>query len=81
MLNNNECAPVKMFHTIVPLSAINTQQQKLLDLIQCGPVALTANDRIAGVLLSPMQWDAIAKTLEATKACLAVLDASVGRQE
>jgi PHD/YefM family antitoxin component YafN of YafNO toxin-antitoxin module len=67
---------MKSLHT-VPLSAIDNQQQDLLALIQRGPVALTAEEQIAAVLLSPAQWAAIAQTLEAAHACLAALDASV----
>ncbi len=72
---------MKTFHYIVPLSTLNEQQQNLLDLIQHGPVALTSDEQIAGVLLSPAQWTAIAKTLEAAQACLAALDASVDHKK
>ncbi|HRW11341.1 MAG TPA: hypothetical protein P5121_39855 [Caldilineaceae bacterium] len=41
-----------------------------------GPVTLIEEERIAGVLLSPAQWDAIAKTLRAAQECLAAAEAS-----
>ena len=79
--NDNECISVKPFQNAVPLSVMNDQQQLFLELIQRGPVALIADEKVAGVLLSPAQWAAITKTLEAAQECLTALDASVGRKE
>lgn len=46
-----------------------------------GPVTLIEEEQIAGVLLSPAQWDAIKRTLRAAQECLAAADAKEQEQE
>ncbi|MEZ4673855.1 MAG: hypothetical protein R2932_06360 [Caldilineaceae bacterium] len=60
-----------------PLSDMNESQQDLLAMTNTGPVVLLQEDQVAGVLLSPAQWEAITKTLEAVQECLTALDAAV----
>ena len=55
---------------------LSSQQSDLLAMTHRGPVTLIEEERIAGVLLSPAQWDAIAKTLRAAQECLAAAEAS-----
>jgi hypothetical protein len=57
------------------LHDIGERQQELLNLTHRGPVALIEQEQIAGILLSPAQWQAIINTLEAARECLASLDA------
>lgn len=59
----------------VALHDIGERQQELLNLALRGPVALIDQEQVAGVLLSPAQWQAIITTLEAARECLASLEA------
>lgn len=59
----------------VALHDIGERQQELLNLARRGPVALIEQEQVAGVFLSPAQWQAIIATLEAAKECLASLEA------
>lgn len=58
------------------LRELNNHQQFILAMTNRGPVALVEEQSVAGVLVSPAQWEAIAKTLEAAQECLDALDAS-----
>lgn len=57
------------------LHDIGKRQQELLNMALRGPVALIEQEQVAGVLLSPAQWQAIIVTLEAAKESLASLEA------
>ncbi len=57
------------------LHDISERRQQLLTMMSRGPVALIEQEQVAGVLLSPAQWQAIINTLEAARECLTSLDA------
>lgn len=60
----------------IDLSELDHNHNHISSLTHGGPVALVEGQQIAGVLLSPAQWQAITKTLEAAQECLAVMDIS-----
>jgi len=60
----------------IPLSALRVHEHDVLAMTNSGPVTLVVEEKIAGILLSPAQWDVIAKTLRAAQECLAAAEAS-----
>lgn len=59
----------------VALHDLIEHQHAVLQMTMAGPVALVAQEQIAGILLSPAQWQAIVTSLEAARECLASLEA------
>ncbi|MCB0063186.1 MAG: hypothetical protein KDE19_13775 [Caldilineaceae bacterium] len=60
----------------IPLSLLSARQGDVLAMTCHGPVTLVAEERIAGILLSPAHWEAIARALQAAQECLAAAEAS-----
>jgi prevent-host-death family protein len=46
-----------------PISDMRNRQNELLRMAEAGPVVLLSRSKLAAVLLSPVQWDAIAEML------------------
>jgi hypothetical protein len=62
---------------VKPLKHIDLSEMdrnRISSLTHGGPVALVEGQQVAGVLLSPAQWQAITQTLEAAQECLAVME-------
>ncbi|MFZ4663704.1 MAG: hypothetical protein ACOYNY_42270 [Caldilineaceae bacterium] len=51
---------------MAPVSDMHDRQYELLAMTEHGPVVLLAQSKPAAVLLSPVQWDAIAEALAQT---------------
>lgn len=52
---------------MAPVSDMRDRQSELLAMTLHGPVVLLAQSKAAAVLLSPVQWDAIAEALAQTQ--------------
>lgn len=60
----------------IPLSLLGVHQHDVLAMTNRGPVTLVAEEKIAGILLSPAHWEAIARTLHAAREYLDAEEAS-----
>lgn len=60
----------------IPLSVLSADHRNVLAMTNRGPVTLIEEEKIAGILLSPAHWEAIARTLHAAQECLAAAEAS-----
>lgn len=49
---------------MAPISDMRNRQNELLSMTESGPVMLLSRSKLAAILVSPTQWDAIARTLE-----------------
>lgn len=49
---------------MVPISDMRNRQNELLTMTESGPVMLLSRSKLAAILVSPTQWDAIARILE-----------------
>lgn len=49
---------------MAPISDMRNRQNELLTMTESGPVMLLSRSKLAAILISPTQWDAIAHTLE-----------------
>lgn len=56
---------------IVPVSDMSTQQAQVLAKLEAGPVILAQQSKPAAVMVSPSEWDALARRLEIAEALVA----------